>query len=207
MKRRASLLAIGAIMLVACTDGPAITTIAADSAAEPPPAVTSATISSTTTSLGPSPPVATSGPVAPATTANPTVPSLALPNNFGDDFAAIWDEIQGFIDRMSFQPDPSLVDVIIDPDCNCYQFWVDLFTELDDNDWHYVGEAVTSDVQVLVVTGDEVGLAVTQQVPASSVVDADGNVVREEEARVVTSSVALRRDEEGRWRIFNVVGS
>lgn len=206
MSWRLSLLIAIVLLTAACTEPTTTTTVAPD--------VSAVTAVSTSTSLTPptsaTPPTTESSEQLATTTtstAEETNQSLALPDNFGTDFPYVWDEIQGFIDRMSAQPDPSLVEVIIDPDCNCYQFWVELFTELDENGWYYIGDAVTSQVTVLIESEDEVGLAVTQQVPASSVVDGDGNVIREEEARVVTSSVALRRDEEGRWRIFNVVGS
>lgn len=201
VRSRVSLLIVAAVLAASCTEATVTTTTGAA-------AQTTATSSSPAPPTTVAPPTSVADPVpTPSAPAAETIQSLELPDNFGSDFSHVWDEIQDFIDRMSVNPDPSLVDVIIDPECNCYQFWMDLFSELDENGWHYTGEPVTSQVTVLVENEEEVGLAVTQQVPASSVVDAGGNVVRDEEARVVTSSVALRRDEEGRWRIFNVVGS
>ncbi len=185
------------VVLAACSSGDGTTTTTSDAAA---PAVTTTTT-----------PIATT--VAPTTTAAPstttTAPEggeLVLPDNFGDDYRYIWDEIQGFVDRMSIDPHADLTDLIIDPACSCYQLWFDYFTELESNNWRFSGEAfpVTESFQVLFVEENQVGLAVTQAGAADAVIDEDGNLIREDDPWRHTSSIALTRDEEGRWRISNV---
>lgn len=190
------------VVLAACSSGDGATTTTSDVAA---PAVTTTTTPIATTVA----PTTTAAPSTTTTTA-PEGAELVLPDNFGDDYRYIWDEMQGFIDRMSIDPHADLTDLIIDPDCDCYQFWVDLFTELEANDWRYTGDAYPETVEFMVVaitSEDEVVLRVVQESAADAVLDADGDIVREEEAKRTDSTVALRRSEEGRWRIFGVAGS
>ncbi len=175
--------------------------------ADPTTSTLTAALESTTTTAGSATTTAPTTTTVPATTTTAASGSeLVLPDNFGDDYRYVWDEIQGFIDRMSIDPHADLTDLIIDPACSCYQPWFDYFTELESNNWRFSGEAfpVTESFQVLFVEENQVGIAITQAGAADAVIDEDGNLIREDDPWRHTSSVALARDEEGRWRISNV---
>lgn len=178
------------VILAACSSGDGQSTTTTTSVAAP----------ETSTTLPVTTPV--------VTTTLPSAGEVVLPDNFGDDYQYIWDEIQGFIDRMSIDPHTDLIDLIIDPECNCYQHWVNYFTELESNNWRYTGDAfpVTEALIVLTVQEGGVELSITQAGTADAVVDEAGNVIREEDPWRQTSRVALTQDAEGRWRISNVMG-
>ena len=185
------------VILAACSSGDGRAPTSSTSVAAPE--------TSTTTAA----PIATTAPSTPvATTTMPSAREVVLPDNFGDDYQYIWDEIQGFIDRMSIDPHVDLLDLIIDPECNCYQYWVNYLTELESNNWRYTGDAfpVTESLIVLTVEEGVVELSVTQAGAADAVVDEAGNIIREEDPWRYTSRVALTQDAEGRWRVSNVVG-
>ena len=97
---------------------------------------------------------------------------------------------------------------MVDPECPCYRGYDDVLAELEENGWRYSGDSPTVTTDFLVVeeiSPTEVVVAVETRSPADQVLDATGAVVRREPPVRSNLSVLLRRGEDGRWRIAQLV--
>ncbi|MDP9021414.1 MAG: hypothetical protein M3N57_01675 [Actinomycetota bacterium] len=136
-----------------------------------------------------------------APTATPT------PQTTGEDFPAIWREINAFEAFLYSKPNPDLVDVIYTEDCFCNRVLRDQLEEMRARDRRYVwdGDEVI-DVEVRDQPApDEVVLAVTLRLGARQLVQ-DGAVIDERPAGPpFVRVVRLERGPDERWRMARLL--
>lgn len=142
----------------------------------------------------------------PSTTDEP----LAPPDLTGDDFTTIVADILGFLDRLSENPDPGLMDAVYHPRCPCYEERRKSLAELKKRGYHYVDphtEVLSVEQQEGAGGQDRVVLEVIAREGATVVVDADGNVVDEFEAKPATrfTFVLVRGGPDEPWRVSTLV--
>ncbi len=206
-------LALGAL-LAACASTPdaAVTTVATTSGGT---TVASVTTESTVpeTTVAPTTTVWVTSTIAAATTTIAATTTVVAsgpgkPGNKQDDPELAWNGIIDFLAQLSVAPDRSLLPLVVDPECPCYRGYDDVLSELEENGWRYSGDSPTVTTDFLVVeeiSPTEVVVAVETRSPADQVLDATGAVVRREPPVRSNLSVLLRRGEDARWRIAQLV--
>ena len=170
-----------------------------DSAAttETPPTSTTTTTTTTTTPTT----------VAPTTSTPSQLPDVSLPDVNIDDARDALRLIFGFIDDLSRNPQPELLDLYYDPECSTYPTILSNFTELVENGWRYAGLEATELRQMLPVfqNDDDAQIVATYRIAPDEVYDAEGNLVREDPEQILEKGFYLTRSDELGWRICEVL--
>jgi hypothetical protein len=146
----------------------------------------------------------------PQTSPTPTEEPVVRPDLTGEDFTTIVVDILGFLDRLSEAPDPSLVDAVYAPRCPCYEERRKSLAELKKRGYRYIEphtEVLSVERQEAVGSQDRAVLEVVAREGATVVVDTQGDVIDEFEAKPPTrfTFVLVRGGATEPWRVTALV--
>ena len=141
--------------------------------------------------------------------ASPHPEPVPTPNTRGNDFRAIWAEINRFSNYLySENPNPRFLQRIFSPNCHCYRSERAELQRFARNGWHTEGPSTqVLSVRLIKRPAPNVALLlVTDQQPPSVTVDRKGKVVRSNDGWEPTAwHFVLHRDKDALWRVFSIV--
>lgn len=194
MRTVAAFATLCALVASACSDSDTGTISDGGSTTNTAPTTTTSSAPTTTTTAG----------TAPTTAA--VVPDVSLPDVKIDDAQEAYRRIVAFVDDLSRNPQPDLLERYYDPECSTYPVILNSFTELVDNGWRYAVLEPTEITRLLSVFQDDrdAVLLSSYTIAADEVYDVDGNLVRQDPAQDFEKSISLTNSDEFGWRICEV---